>query len=170
MSASRVTLRVGDRIHTVEVRRTDGGAAVIIDGRNFPVTELDLAEGEIRFAGSEGRVRADVVVDGGKVHVAVGGRHWVFVAGSDGDPRSGSGPPAEGEIRSPMTGRVVALLVEQGTRVSDGAEILVVEAMKMEHRVRARAPGRVSALHVKAGDLVELGALLAVVAPEGEAP
>jgi propionyl-CoA carboxylase alpha chain len=73
---------------------------------------------------------------------------------------------AEGATVAPMPGTVVRVSVEQGETVEAGAELLVLEAMKMEHRVVAAAGGTVAELLVQAGQQVEAGAVLAVV--EGE--
>jgi propionyl-CoA carboxylase alpha chain len=65
-----------------------------------------------------------------------------------------------------MPGTVVRVSVEPGATVQAGAELLVLEAMKMEHRVVAAAGGTVTEVLVQAGQQVEAGAVLAVV--EGE--
>jgi propionyl-CoA carboxylase alpha chain len=76
-----------------------------------------------------------------------------------------------GSLRAPLPGTVVAVRVCVGDAVSAGQELLVIEAMKMRHAVRADSAGRVTALPVRAGSTVEVGAVLAVldVAP-GDAP
>jgi propionyl-CoA carboxylase alpha chain len=73
---------------------------------------------------------------------------------------------AEGATVAPMPGTVVRVCVEPGAVVEAGAELLVLEAMKMEHRVVAAAGGTVAEVLVQAGQQVEAGAVLAVV--EGE--
>ncbi|GAA3431000.1 acetyl/propionyl/methylcrotonyl-CoA carboxylase subunit alpha [Kutzneria kofuensis] len=73
---------------------------------------------------------------------------------------------AEGATVAPMPGTVVRVSVEPGAVVEAGAELLVLEAMKMEHRVVAAAGGKVAEVLVQAGQQVEAGAVLAVV--EGE--
>ncbi|MEV6610511.1 biotin carboxylase N-terminal domain-containing protein [Kutzneria sp. NPDC051319] len=73
---------------------------------------------------------------------------------------------AEGATVAPMPGTVVRVSVEPGAVVEAGAELLVLEAMKMEHRVVAAAGGTVAEVLVQAGQQVEAGAVLAVV--EGE--
>jgi propionyl-CoA carboxylase alpha chain len=73
---------------------------------------------------------------------------------------------AEGATVAPMPGTVVRVSVEPGATVQAGAELLVLEAMKMEHRVVAAAGGTVTEVLVQAGQQVEAGAVLAVV--EGE--
>jgi propionyl-CoA carboxylase alpha chain len=73
---------------------------------------------------------------------------------------------ADGATVAPMPGTVVRVSVAPGATVEAGAELLVLEAMKMEHRVVAAAGGTVAEVLVQAGQQVEAGAVLAVV--EGE--
>jgi len=61
---------------------------------------------------------------------------------------------------APMNGSVVALLVDAGQRVAKGDSLLVMEAMKMEHAIRAPAAGRVTEFFFRPGDLVDGGAQL----------
>jgi propionyl-CoA carboxylase alpha chain len=63
-----------------------------------------------------------------------------------------------------MPGTVVRVSVEQGQRVGAGAELLVLEAMKMEHRVLASTAGTVAELRVTRGQQVDSGDVLVVVA------
>jgi 3-methylcrotonyl-CoA carboxylase alpha subunit len=62
-----------------------------------------------------------------------------------------------GELRAPMPGRIIALLVEPGQDVGLGAPLLVLEAMKMEHTLKAPRAGRVAACHCALGEQVEEG-------------
>ncbi|MBI3890900.1 MAG: biotin/lipoyl-binding protein [Candidatus Wallbacteria bacterium] len=64
------------------------------------------------------------------------------------------------KVRSRIPGKVVAVLVQPGSRVAAGEKLLVLEAMKMENEIRAAAPGVVKRLLVSAGDTVETNALL----------
>ena len=70
-----------------------------------------------------------------------------------------------GVIKALMPGRIVRVLVEQGTAVRKGAGLLVLEAMKMENEIQSPADGIVDQVFVKAGDTVEGGADLVHVAP-----
>ena len=74
---------------------------------------------------------------------------------------------APGSLAAPMNASVVKVLVEPGQQVEAGEALVVLEAMKMEHSVRAPRGGRVSALWCKAGDLVSEGAVLAAVDEAG---
>jgi biotin carboxyl carrier protein len=74
------------------------------------------------------------------------------------DRRRHSGPHvgdvATGLLLAPTHGRVTQSLVDVGTTVEAGALLLVIEAMKMEHQIRAPHAGTVAALHARAGDQV----------------
>jgi 3-methylcrotonyl-CoA carboxylase alpha subunit len=65
----------------------------------------------------------------------------------------------QGQLTAPLSGRVVSVAVQDGEAVRAGATLLVVEAMKMEHRIVAPRDGTVR-LRCAAGDLVAQGAEL----------
>jgi acetyl-CoA carboxylase carboxyltransferase component len=66
----------------------------------------------------------------------------------------------EDRIHAPMASTVVEVLVEAGQAVRAGQALLVIEAMKMEHEIRAAADGRVLQVSAHAGELVAEGDLL----------
>jgi acetyl-CoA/propionyl-CoA carboxylase, biotin carboxylase, biotin carboxyl carrier protein len=78
--------------------------------------------------------------------------------------RTGS---ADGTVRSPMPGTVLAVHVVVGDTVSAGQPVLVVEAMKMEHTVTAPMDGTVTELAAKAGQQVRMDETLAVIEAAG---
>jgi biotin carboxyl carrier protein len=64
------------------------------------------------------------------------------------------------EIKAPMPGLVLRLLVEPGTGFKKGDPLLVLEAMKMENILKAPADGTVREIEVKPGDKVEKNQVL----------
>ena len=68
-----------------------------------------------------------------------------------------------GGLVAPMPGKVVKVLVTIGQEVAAGTALIVLEAMKMEHTVRAIEAGTVRELAAAVGDQVESDQLLAVV-------
>jgi len=75
------------------------------------------------------------------------------------DPREGvAGAESRGDrILSPMPGSVIAVQVKVGDHVTQGMSLMIVEAMKMEHTIRAPRDGIVAALPFAKGDLVTEG-------------
>ena len=64
------------------------------------------------------------------------------------------------EIKAPLAGTVVRVMVGVGENVDAGDVLLVLEAMKMEAEVQAPAAGTVAAIRVRGGDSVQLGQIL----------
>ncbi|OHV04239.1 acetyl/propionyl/methylcrotonyl-CoA carboxylase subunit alpha [Mycobacterium talmoniae] len=73
--------------------------------------------------------------------------------------------PRQAEIVSPMPGSVIAVHVTSGAEIAEGAAVVVVEAMKMEHTLTAPISGRVDVL-VSVGDQVTVDQVLARLVPE----
>lgn len=78
------------------------------------------------------------------------------------------GVAASGELRAPMPGQIVDVLVEVGAILKVGDKILVLEAMKTQQAFAAPFDGVLERVNVKQGDQVIDGALLAVVKQIGE--
>jgi acetyl-CoA carboxylase carboxyltransferase component len=76
-------------------------------------------------------------------------------------------PPGYVEVRAPFTGTVLSVAVAAGDRVASGDELLVIEAMKMEHLVRAQTAGLVRSVPVTVDATVAEGTVLVVLAPSG---
>ena len=65
-----------------------------------------------------------------------------------------------GNIKAPMPGLVLDVLVQIGQEVKAGEKVLILEAMKMENVITAQADGIVKAINVQRGNAVEKNALL----------
>ena len=79
---------------------------------------------------------------------------------------SGEAELAAGSLVAPMPGIVLRVQVAVGDRVAARDELLVLEAMKMEHRIVAPAAGTIEAVHVVPGASVTAGEVLVVITPE----
>jgi len=107
------------------------------------------------------RTSYEVAVIGDRVDVDWPGGHLALrVAPRFVDPADAV---ATGSLLAPMPGTVVSVAVEAGQQVEAGQPVLVLEAMKMQHRVSAPYAGTVTEIDVKPGDQVTAGAVLAVV-------
>ena len=144
---------------------TATGADTVPDGApesGEPVTVHHAGDGWIDFEAGGRRHR---------VHVLAAGNQ-VWVQGPDGDvaltavprfPESERGEAVAGGLVAPMPGTVLAVHVTPGDTVARGQLLMIVEAMKMEHRITAPAAGTVSEVRARPGDQVNGGDLLAVL-------
>jgi acetyl/propionyl-CoA carboxylase alpha subunit/acetyl-CoA carboxylase carboxyltransferase component len=89
------------------------------------------------------------------------------VLAADPPPAAAEVPPGHAAVAAPLAGTVVSVAVAPGDQVAAGDELLVVEAMKMEHELRAQAAGLVREVLVAPGTTVAAGAVLVVLAESG---
>ncbi len=71
------------------------------------------------------------------------------------------------EIRAPLTGTVLRVVVSPGGRVRAGEPVAVLESMKMEIAVESAADGVVTEVRRQPGDLVQAGDVLVVLDAAG---
>jgi 3-methylcrotonyl-CoA carboxylase alpha subunit len=142
---------------------------VVADGETVVAT-VSFASHGIDVVVDNVAAAADAeIVDGpNEVYVLRHGRQTVVrrreLAETSGDERD-----ADGVVRSPMHGKVLAVLVEAGAAVRKGERVAVVEAMKMEHALTAALDGTVSEVAAEAGSQVAEGAVVLRIDPAGRA-
>jgi biotin carboxyl carrier protein len=108
----------------------------------------------------------DIVPDGENLEIWTGGeRHVVSIAdsrdrSSRNKKQSAAGPT---ELRAPMPGKVIKLLVRPGAAVEPGQGLMVVEAMKMQNEMNPPKKGIVSRIYAVEGATVVAGEALIVV-------
>ena len=138
----------------------------------------EMAEATVAREGQEwllGEYRASVLTDGrimvqldGRARIAhsakVGDVWWVHIDGhifciekteagsADGD--------SDGGMTAPMPGKILEVKVADGQTVEAGELLLVMEAMKMEHRIVAPTDGVVAKVNFSIGDQVQQGDVL----------
>jgi propionyl-CoA carboxylase alpha chain len=146
--------------HDVRFRLGRGG---LVAG-DFDGVELVRAAGdEVVLAVDGARRRYEVARHGDDVYVdAAHGSVHLAVVGRFTDPEDLVAP---GSLLAPLPGSVVRIDASVGDEVSVGKPMILLEAMKMQHRIEAPATGTVTEICVKEGEQVKLGAVLAVVQP-----
>jgi propionyl-CoA carboxylase alpha chain len=155
----RATYHVGDETLDVQYRMGRHGCAdIVVDGVASSVGLLEADERQIVFV-KDGVRRAHRVVAAGTtvwVHSQLGTSELREVA------RLPEAEPAQahGGCRAPVPGRVLAVFVEVGAKVTRGDVLVSLEAMKMEHRITAAKGAVVTAVRVRAGEQVEADSVL----------
>ena len=126
------------------------------------VRRVRASANEIVTEGSDGHVtHARVLVDRDRVYVRMDGRSIALVA-LPRFPDRDADSAVDGCV-APMPGKILKVLVETGAAVKAGETLVVMEAMKMEHAVKAPHDGIAKEVRAKVGTQVEGGALLVVV-------
>ncbi|MEN9824415.1 MAG: hypothetical protein RI953_160 [Pseudomonadota bacterium] len=73
-----------------------------------------------------------------------------------------------GDQKSPLTGKVLSILVTDGQKVNEGDVLMTIEAMKMENRIQAECPGVIQNIKVQSGASVSVGDLLCTLIPAAD--
>ena len=144
LPTGQLEVSIGGTRVDVDVVWIDGVASVRVGGR---IVDL-VTEGQPPELGA--------VVSGHRTYVRVESDRQKAAAAATGGGARGN----EKVVKSPMPGRVVRLLVAKGAAVEAGTTLCVVEAMKMENEVKAKAKASIVEVHVKEGATVEGGAKL----------
>ena len=131
-------------VHVVE--RVGPDLTLIVDGLRRRLTAMETSAGEWWAQAAEGET---VVL------------RWISPL-PEPDARARSGD----SLAAPMPGQVIALLVTEGQAVRAGDPLVILEAMKMEHTIRAPHDGVVAAIHARPGTQVAASAVLLDVRQE----
>ena len=158
-SIARINLCCGERRETVEVTYLRGSFRLALGGRSVVARGRLLDHGRIAFEFDGHREEAAAVAAGDVWHIFLRGDSWQlkWLNPLDIAAEIGAG---HGGLLAPMPGRIIALLVEPGARLEKGAPLLILEAMKMEHKLSAPSAGAVTAFRCAVDDQVAEGAEL----------
>ncbi|HSO34946.1 MAG TPA: biotin/lipoyl-containing protein, partial [Labilithrix sp.] len=153
----RATLLSKDRFSvTVAAPDADEAAPAAL------VTCMRSEGGKLRLEVGDRSLHASVVASGGRRFVFAHGRRFDLEIV---DPlhRTAGDDVAEGGLRAPMPGKVIAHLATVGTRVTKGTPLMVLEAMKMEMTVTAPRDGLLESFRYAPGEQVPEGAELVII-------
>ncbi len=168
--APRVYALRSDRGDRAVVRVWGGGDAVevAVDGSGRQSAIVREGENEDVQVTIDGHARSfAALVSAGEVEFTRRGA-TIRIGIADADHAVRESGQEQPHLVSPMPGTIVMVAAVDGSAVEQGAPIVVVEAMKMEHVVRATIGGTVS-VHVAVGDQVARGQTLASVTPDPSA-
>lgn len=140
-------LLIGDDELEVQILRHDGVSLdIMIDGH---------------------KVSAKVIRDGQDFtifHNATVSHLHHYLPGVEGEEEDGG----SGVITTPMPGKVTQVMVKDGDQVEQGQPLMILEAMKMEHTIKAQVSGRLEGFSLSAGDQVTDGQVLIRIIAEDE--
>ena len=159
-------IAIDGKHHRLDLTRAEGRWSARLDGRDVEVDAI-LARPDVlslRIGNQAYEVKCERV--GGDMHLWVGSARFAVEVR---DPRSLRGrvravdDQGPKKLTAPMPGKIVRVLVTQGTEVEAGAGVLVVEAMKMQNEIKSPKKGTIQKILVSEGAAVNSGDVLAIV-------
>jgi biotin carboxyl carrier protein len=135
-------IRIGDRVFEVDFVSVSGQPvfSLILDGKSY---EAFVYQGDENW---------EVLLRGQQYQVQVEDEREKRLKTSAG---GGSAEGGEFQLKAPMPGLVISILVEEGQEVKKGQVLLVLESMKMQNELKAPRDGVIGRVRVKAGESVE---------------
>ena len=147
-------VEVDGRRYTIQVRNPDASTYLILNSDKVYESRVERIQPGSRdhfMVNLRGKRRAITIIDPRRLRT------------DENSDRHHHGPT---EIAAQMPGKVVRVLVEEGSAVEKGTGVLVVEAMKMQNEMKSPRAGVVVSIKVKPGDTVNAGEVLATVGEE----
>ena len=145
-----------NHVYNVISERRDNHFFITYDNTEYKVKAEEIKPGQLKIKIGK-RILKAVITDGGK-------EKYVFV---DGDvykvkhveltAKKKTRKKEEGNLNSPISGKVVNIKVKKGDNVKKGDVLMVIEAMKMEYLIRAPSNGKVKKVNFKENDQIEIG-------------
>ena len=170
MTQTAYQLTIDDRVLRVQIRRTEAGCFVRVDGGDEQRVDLGASHGSVYWL-AVGDRRAELLAraEDDQVTLTIGGFEHRAEVVDEARARLASvaGGRAAGharrELRAPMPGLLVRLLCQPGDTVEPGQPLAVLQAMKMENELSLPRGGKVTAVQAQPGQTVEQGQVLVVV-------
>ena len=153
----------GQTLELEITRERDGSYTVGADARQdkFEIEQIDADT--IRFRHDGVMDSAKFLRGGDRLYVQHRGIPLSIVDLTLAAPKAAAANGGDGKVRAAMNGRVVAVLVKPGERVTAGQPVLTLEAMKMEHIHKAGIDGVIAAIDVAEGEQVTTGRIVAEI-------
>jgi biotin carboxyl carrier protein len=143
-----------------KLARAAGTVKLALDGVDHEFALVELGPNRWLLNSSHGQLPARAVRDKDRLLVWLSGRTFEFqvtTGDSAADEASGGG---DDQARAPMPGTLIKLMVKPGDAVEQGQVLAILEAMKMEHQIRAPRAGVVDEIAGTVGSIIDAGALV----------
>ena len=159
-----IDLRFGEEQCLCQVALTaDGYNVTLGEDEIVEIELLSMAHGQVRFSSGGVVDGAAYAFAGNDLHLDLAGAANHFYEFTP-ELAAAKGREGDGRLIAPMAGRIVAVRAAVGEAVMKGQILVILEAMKMEHEIKAPADGMVEEVGVAEGDQVEARQMLATVA------
>ncbi|HUO82380.1 MAG TPA: biotin carboxylase N-terminal domain-containing protein [Gammaproteobacteria bacterium] len=144
-----------------------GRYRVADEGRDFDLEAREV-DSECLEIDTGGQAQTLVVIRHGNRYVVADDMAGFVLEQKDPWPVAEAAADDRAHPGAPLPGRIVAVEVAAGDRVVEGQPLLVLEGMKMEYTLRARAAGVVERVLYAAGEFVEAEVALVDIRPDGD--
>jgi len=157
-----------NHVYNVTVERRENNYYITYNNTEYKVNSVEEpVKGQLKIIIGD-RVIKSVITEGDK-------EKYIFVDGEvfkvkpvDLTSKKKTKKKEDGDLSSPISGKVVSVKVKKGDSVKKGDVLMVIEAMKMEYLIRAPFKGKINKVNFKEKDQIEIGQITVDISKKGE--
>lgn len=145
------------------------GYELHMDGESIPLDFSKMSENEFSITINGKKKSVYTAEDNNRIYVNIEGKTFNFDKPADDDTDFDSSSTANlnrEEVKPPMPGTIVKVLVNKGAKVKEGDSLLIVEAMKMETTLYSSIEGIVTEINANEGTQADSEDILIVIEKE----
>lgn len=156
----------GEQVLEITLEREGQGLRASVEGQEYPLEVLDTQPGQLSLRFDGRPVTLYWAAQNGQKWISLDGCTYCLEPPRPRRKQAAASLESGGQaVRAPMPAQVREVQTAEGEPVEPGQTLLLLEAMKMEIRVRAASRGTLKRLLVSAGQQVEKDQLLAEIEP-----
>ena len=160
-----LTLQFEDHQYALHLQETDAAFRIACEQQHVELQLLDIKRHSCVLLTNTLRQRCRFAFAADTLFLDDGRGHFRFDDITH-RPVKNAGAGGSGELKASMDGAIVKVLVSAGDTVVRGQTMVVLEAMKMEHQLKAGIAGTVEAISIQPGQQVKARQLLATISPD----
>ncbi|MGH1373964.1 MAG: acetyl/propionyl/methylcrotonyl-CoA carboxylase subunit alpha [Cellvibrionaceae bacterium] len=164
----RYQLEFDGETTAVSLSESADGITVVVGDVTETIALISMSEGQALMINNGVRESIAYSFEKKSLYIDDGSGHFIFENVTH-KPATAAGGAGSGQVKASMDGAIVDVLVAEGDRVEAGQTLVVLEAMKMEHPLKAGVTGVVTAISCSAGQQVKSKQLLVTVEAPVEA-
>lgn len=147
----------GNSVYNVTIERRDNYYYVTYDNTEYKALAEEIKPGQMKIKIGD-RIIKSVITEGeNEKYVFVDGNVFKVKPVELTGKKKTHKKEEDGDLSSPISGRVVNVKVKKGDIVKKDDVLMVIEAMKMEYLIRAPFDGKVMKVNFKEKDQIEIG-------------
>lgn len=147
----------GSKVHKVTIEQNSDSYTVCIGENTYDVSVSSLERGILQMEANGSTFAPRIYSDGQNRFVFLNGETYRLKRAIR---SSSTHDHVEGELISPIGGKIIKVFVSEGDVVEKNDGLLIIESMKMEHKIKAPVKGTVMRLRFGEGAIVDTGEVL----------
>ncbi|MFO7992504.1 MAG: biotin/lipoyl-containing protein [Thermoplasmata archaeon] len=146
-----------NHVYNVEVEKEDGNYYITYDDKTYTVTATEVNVGHLKIELGDRTIKSVISEGDDSKYVFLNGDVFEVTPIALTGVKRKKGDEEEGDLKSPISGKVVKVEVQDGQEVEKGDVLMVIEAMKMEYLIKAPYDGVVKKINFNEDEQIDIG-------------